>query len=40
MIMGLCIGARWDVYLGLTARLGMNLLAGVLRGAYPFTSRE
>jgi hypothetical protein len=36
LILGLCLGARWEVYLGLSARLGMNLLAGILSGAVTY----
>ena len=28
LLLGLCLGARWEVYLGLSYRLGTNLLAG------------
>lgn len=36
LLLGLCLGARWEVYLGLSYRLGTNLLAGALSGAVTF----
>jgi len=36
LLLGLCLGARWEVYLGLTYRLGTNLLAGMLSGAVTY----
>ena len=36
LLLGLCLGARWEVYLGLSYRLGTNLLAGALSGAVTY----
>jgi len=36
LLLGLCLGARWEVYLGLSFRLTTNLLAGILSGAVTY----
>jgi hypothetical protein len=36
LLVGLCLGARWEVYLGLSFRLTTNLLAGILSGGVTY----
>jgi hypothetical protein len=36
LLLGLCLGARWEIYLGLSFRLTTNLLAGILSGGVTY----